>query len=164
MPGPPPDDPQRKALRGSRRAPEQRDPVVRLAVVANIPAMPEHLGEIGRAAWDRLWTAGQAWLSPTTDLAVMERLCWSYDEREALLAEIAKIGYMVEGSTGQSRPNPLFNRLSQVEMMMLKMEQCCGFTPADRSRIGFTEVRAKTKLEGLLEARHQRDIHRREAN
>jgi P27 family predicted phage terminase small subunit len=156
MPGPAPDSPERKALRGSRRIPGRPEPVVRLAAAAVIPPVPEYFGEVGRAAWDRLWTAGQGWLSTKTDFAIMERLCWSYDERELLLAEISSSGYLVDGSMGQKRPNPLFARLGQVEVMMLKMEQSCGFTPADRSRIGFTEVRAKSKIEELLDRQQER--------
>lgn len=137
---------------GKRPLPE---PVVHLAAVATVPPAPAALGEAGRAAWDRLWTAGQAWLSLTTDLDILTRLCEAHDEREAMREQIAVDGYMVTGSMGQQRVNPLLSEVRALETQMTKYESLCGFTPSDRSRLGYAEVKRASKLDELLARRNQ---------
>ena len=61
------------------------EPVVTLAAAAAIPPAPSSLGDAGRRVWDRLWTAGQAWLSLSTDADVLTRLCEAHDERDAIV-------------------------------------------------------------------------------
>jgi P27 family predicted phage terminase small subunit len=135
---------------GGRRLPE---PVVTLAAVANIPPPPPSLLEDGRAVWDRLWTAAQGWLSPQTDGDVLTRLCEAHDERAAMRAQLAEDGFMVTGSQGQPRPHPLLAHLRALEAQMTKWESLCGFTPSDRSRLGYAEVKKASKLDQLLAAR-----------
>ncbi|AEW94608.1 gp31 [Streptantibioticus cattleyicolor NRRL 8057 = DSM 46488] len=130
--------------------------MVQLAAVAAIPAAPGTLGEAGRTAWDRLWTAGQAWLSPTTDLDVLTRLCEAHDEREAMRDQVAADGYMVPGSMGQMRAHPLLSEIRAVESQITKYESLCGFTPTDRARLGYAEVRRASKLDELIARRQQR--------
>jgi P27 family predicted phage terminase small subunit len=129
---------------------------VQLAAVAHLPPPPATLGETGRAAWERLWTAGQAWLSPMTDLDIMTRLCEAHEERDALREAIAEEGYMVAGSMGQRRANPLLSEVRALEAQMTKWESLCGFTPTDRARLGMAEVKVKSKLEEMLERRAKR--------
>lgn len=131
-------------------------PTVQLAAVARIPAAPDSLDSRGRNAWDRLWTAGQAWLSPQTDLDIVTRLCEAHDMREALLAELNATGFMVEGSTGQMRVNPLFDKILALETLMTKYEGLCGFTPADRARLGVAEVKRASAVEEFLAKRSKR--------
>src|SRR5882757_3926280 len=80
---------------------------VALPAVAGLPPAPESLGPLGRVVWDRLWSAGQGWLSITTDIDLVTRLCQAHDEREAMRRRIDVDGFMVEGSQGQPRPHPL---------------------------------------------------------
>src|SRR5690242_19646721 len=68
--GRPPTPTERKRRTGNPGHRPLPEPVVELAAVAAIPAPPATLGDVGAAVWDRLWTAGQAWLSPTTDLDI----------------------------------------------------------------------------------------------
>jgi P27 family predicted phage terminase small subunit len=155
--GRPPKPVERKRRAGNPGGRPLPEPVVQLAAVAHLPPAPATLGAAGRSAWDRLWTAGQAWLSPTTDLDVLTRLCEAHDEREAIRDAIADEGYMVTGSMGQRRANPLLSELRALEAQMTKYESLCGFTPADRARLGYAEVKRASKLDELLARRAARD-------
>lgn len=135
---------------GGRKLPE---PVVVLAASNSPPRAPKSLGDNGREVWERLWVAGQAWLSIETDADVLTRLCESHDEREAMRDQIAQDGYMVEGSVGQLRPHPLLAHLRALEAQMTRWESECGFTPAARSKLGYAEVKRVSKLDELMARR-----------
>lgn len=137
---------------GGRALPE---PVVTLAASATVPVAPGSLGDAGRRAWDRLWTAGQAWLSLSTDADVLTRLCEAHDERDAIRDQIAQDGLMVLGSQGQSRPHPLLSHVRALEAQMTRWEIECGFTPAARSKLGYAEVKRVSKMDELLERRRK---------
>ena len=137
---------------GGRALPE---PVVVLASSADIPVAPASLGDAGCSAWDRLWTAGQAWLSATTDLDVLTRLCEAHDERDAMREQIAQDGFMVVGSVGQMRPHPLLSHVRALEMQMTRWEIECGFSPAARSKLGYAEVKRVSKMDELLQRRRK---------
>lgn len=157
--GRPPTPTERKRRTGNPGHRPLPEPVVHLAAVSAvsaIPPPPETLADTGRAVWDRLWTAGQAWLSPATDVDIMTRLCEAHEEREALREAIAEEGYMVAGSMGQRRANPLLSEVRALESQMTKWESLCGFTPTDRARLGMAEVKARSKLEEMLERRQRR--------
>ncbi|MET7982533.1 phage terminase small subunit P27 family [Streptomyces sp. NPDC005281] len=148
---------ERKRLTGNPGHRALPEPViVQLVAAAEIPAVPDTLGELGAKIWERLWTAGQAWLSPTTDLDILTRLCEAHEERDAIRDTIASTGYLVPGSMGQTRANPLLSQLRALESQMTKWESLCGFTPTDRARLGMTEVKVKSKLEEMLERRAKR--------
>lgn len=155
MPGPPKQPLELKRRRGNpgkERLPAKSDTAT-LAPADGIPPVPITLQSTGRAVWERLWTAGQAWLSPQTDLDILTRLCEYHDEREAMRAELAATGYLVPGSMGQERINPLVNAIRDIESHMTKLEGLCGFNPSDRSRLGYAEVKRQSKLEELLARR-----------
>lgn len=138
---------------GGRALPE---PVVVLASAAEVPPAPGSLGEAGRSAWDRLWTAGQAWLSMTTDLDVLTRLCEGHDEREAMRDQIGQDGFMVLGSQGQVRPHPLLSHVRALEAQMTRWEIECGFSPASRSKLGYAEVKRVSKMDELMTRRRRK--------
>lgn len=131
------------------------EPVVVLAASASVPPSPSSLGDTGRMVWDRLWTAGQAWLSVQTDADVLTRLCEAHDEREAMREQIAQDGYMVLGSQGQPRPHPLIMHLRSLEAQMTRWEIECGFTPAARSKLGYAEVKRASKMDDLMQRRRK---------
>lgn len=84
--------------------------------VHNLPAAPDGLGPIGKAAWVRLWTAGD-WLNPRTQLEPMRILAGLYDELEMYRAQL-RAEPMVEGSTGQVRVNPAASAIRAIEGSM----------------------------------------------
>jgi P27 family predicted phage terminase small subunit len=152
---PPKPTEQKRAIGNPGRRPLP-EPVVELAAAAHIPKPPRQLCEPGREAWDRLWTAAQAWLSPKTDLNIMTRLCESIDLRAAIAEELAATGFMVKGSMGQVRVNPLLDKLLALDAQITKFEGLCGFTPADRARLGVAEVKRASAVEDFLAKRSER--------
>ena len=158
-PGPPRQPLELKRRRGNpgkEKLPALAD-TAPLPPAEDIPPVPITLQATGRAVWERLWVAGRVWLSPQTDLDVLTRLCEYHDEREAIRAELASTGYLVAGSMGQVRPNPLIRTLRDLESAMTRLEGLCGFNPSDRSRLGYAEVKRQSKLDELLSRRHNRD-------
>ena len=137
---------------GGRRLPEK---VVGLAAAAGAPDPPESLKPAGRAEWERLWTAGRAWLSPEFDLLIMRRLCESHDARAEMLAQVERDGFTVEGYKGQPRPHPLLSHIRGIEAEMRRMEIECGFTPAARSKLGYAEVKRVSKIDELMARRRR---------
>lgn len=118
--------------------------------------MPAGLKRSGKAAWQRYWSLGSTWLSATTDLEIMVRLCQGYDERDALRKIIKSEGYTAVGSTGQIVAHPAVGMVRQLEAQITRWESLCGFTPSDRSRLGMAEVQRVSKLDAFLSRRSDR--------
>lgn len=68
-------------------------------------------------------------------------------------------GYFSLGSTGQLVLHPAVKALRLVDAEIRRLESLCGFNPSDRSRLGLARVKAKSKLEELLERRQKRQAH-----
>jgi P27 family predicted phage terminase small subunit len=156
MPGPAPIPIERKRATGNPGKRSLPQAVVHLAYSADIPPRPASLSEVGGSVWERLWKAGQGWLSTQTDLDIMTRLCEAHDEREAIRRDLAESGYLVQGSKGQLRPNPLIRTLRELESQLTRLEALCGFNPSDRGRLGFAEVKRASKLDELITRRASR--------
>src|SRR4051794_27810525 len=77
---------------GKRALPERQS---QLATSVSAPAMPPGLKKHGKKSWQRYWTVGSPWLNPTTDVAIVTRLCQAYDEREELRSLVRKLGHVV---------------------------------------------------------------------
>ena len=151
-------------------------PAPKLAIPASaqlIPPVPMGLKRHGKAAWSRLWSVGGAWLSPTTDLDLLTRLCQAHDEREVLRRIVVKYGHLVakvveedevDEPVGGSRfsrvydikANPAVIQLRKLEELITRYEGLCGFTPSDRSRLGMAEVTRVSKLYQLIQNRQAR--------
>jgi P27 family predicted phage terminase small subunit len=111
------------------------------------PIPPAGLAEAGSLAWRRAWEAGSDWLAPG-DVTILELLCRQ-------VAEIARWQELVdrEGVTfttrgGMIRVHPAVAQVRELEQRVVTNLGLCGFTPADRARLGLTEVR---KLSGLAD-------------
>jgi P27 family predicted phage terminase small subunit len=112
------------------------------------------LSEHGREAWERLWTAGQAWLSPSTDWDIMLNLCQLADEEAHHRAVLAEDGHYVKGQRGGLVAHPAHRMLRSCVAEGTRLAGLCGFTPSDRGRLGVGEVKRGTSaLQQLLERR-----------
>lgn len=119
------------------------------------PKAPEHLGDHGKARWDRLWGAAE-WFAPQTDLDILVRLCEAEDMRWGMKEALADSGFFVVGSTGQMRPNPLIDKLRALDDQITKYEVQLGLTPAARGALQVGEVggdgqSGASKLEQILQ-------------
>ena len=140
MPNPPkPNEVKRKIGNPGRRPlPDQRK-ITALPMASSEPDALRPLGEQGQALWSRLWTSGAAWISPTTDIELVQLLCESMDERQ-MLREVVMAG----GADWRDRV-----ALRNLEAEIKSMLSILAFTPTDRTRLGVGEVRQESKLEAL---------------
>jgi hypothetical protein len=105
------------------------------------------LGEAGQALWDAVFGEGELWVSPRTDVAWLQVVCELLDRREVL-----KLEWLADPTN-----RPVNMSLLETEKMIQSGLGLLGFTPTDRSRLGVAEVKAKSKLEELMERRANRE-------
>lgn len=146
---------------GKRALPATLDPST---PATDIPPAPRGLKRHGKAAWATLWSVGEPWLNPTTDAAILTRLCQAYDEREQLRADVRKYGHLVAQVVGEEdvgnggapkrvysmKLNPAVGALRKLEELIIRMEGLCGFTPSDRTRLGLAQVKVRSALDDFL--------------
>jgi len=130
-----------KRRRGTIRAGRVAAPGLEVQLLnrAEIPATPEHLGELGAENWARLWSAGGAWVSQASDWSLVLMTCELTEEREDLREQL-------EAEPGNWRQRAA---LREVERQLLKQLALLGFTPTDRARLGFIEVKRESKIDEL---------------
>lgn len=119
-----------------------------LAVLPAAEVMPDPirpLQDAGMALWLRVWRAGQVWLSPDTDLEILQMTCELVDERQELREIVRETRDWRERRALRSVEQQLVSNLSQL-----------GFTPTDRSRLGVARVKAESKLEAMRRQRDER--------
>lgn len=101
------------------------------------PARP--LDFAGKQLWDSVWSHGELWISSTTDVHLLLMTCEQFDRREQLRAAL------VENPTD----NTVLMRLGEVEKLITSNLSLLGFTPSDRSKLGFRIARTESKLDQL---------------
>jgi hypothetical protein len=145
--GRPPKPIEQKRLIGNpgRRPLPDENTVMLLPAADKTPEPSRPLGKPGRELWNRIWEAGVNWISPNTDSEILLMTCEMVDERWALRAKVLR------EEDSKSR-----RHLHQLTKMIVENLSLLGFTPADRSRLGVAEVKAKSKLEELMARRNDR--------
>lgn len=118
-------------------------PTIVIAAADGIPEPSRALDVAGRALWDRIWGAGQIWLSPNTDTELLLMTCELLDERELLKIYVAN-----DFERWRERA-----ALREVEKGIVRNLSLLGFTPSDRMKLGIAEVKKISKLE-QLKAKH----------
>ena len=88
--------------------------------------------------WDRTWSMGQTWLSPSTDIELLLMTCEMIDERWNLRIKVLQ----------DNRPEER-RGLRELDKQIVNNLSLLGFTPTDRSRLGVAEVKRVSKLEEL---------------
>lgn len=151
MPNPPkPSEKKRKAGNpGKRRLPTPVS-IVSAQEVAPIP--PSCLAEAGSIAWRRAWEAGSDWLA-LGDVTILELLCRQVDEIARWQEIVDREGVTFTTRGGMIRVHPAVAQVRELEQRVVTNLGLCGFTPADRARLGLTEVR---KLSGLADLASRR--------
>jgi hypothetical protein len=142
----PPKPIEQKRLLGNpgKRAMPSEDSTITLYAGRRDPLAP--LGEAGRKLWDSVFDEGELWISPRTDVAWLQVVCELLDRREVLKAE-----WLADPADRK-----LNMSLLETEKLIQSGLSLLGFTPTDRSRLGVAEVKAKSKLEELMERRANR--------
>lgn len=146
MPNPPrPTEVKRKLGNPGKRAMPPLASVAALPAADGAPTPLRPLLAEGARLWGRVWSEGAVWLSPATDIELVQMLAETMDEREQLRA-------VVLSGEGEWRDRVA---LRSIDDQIKSMLSALGFTPADRTRMGVAEVRAVSKLE-QLQARARR--------
>jgi len=119
--------------------------VVLLQQVEQTPEPPRPLLKYGQDLWDRIWGMAATWVSDTSDLELLTMTCEMVDERWNLRVKVMQ------------SDDPVMRRgLRELDRQIVSNLSLLGFTPSDRSRLGVAEVKAKSKLEELMERRASR--------
>jgi hypothetical protein len=132
---------ERKRLRGTYRRDRDRRPAEQpLEIVAGVDTIPEPyrpLGEAGQRFWTALWSFALPWLAPCdTELVLMT--AEAIDERTNLMPMAAH--------------SLVFRRqLRLLDKQLTHQLSLLGLTPADRSKLGVAEVRARSAMQAIIE-------------
>ena len=105
------------------------------------------LGDAGMQLWSEVFEVGGLWISSRTDVQLLQMVCELLDRREILREEF--LADPTERKVNMS--------LLETEKLIQTSLSLLGFTPSDRSKLGLAEVKAKSKLEELMERRANRD-------
>ena len=104
------------------------------------------LGEAGYQLWAEVFGFGELWVSAKTDTQLLQMVCELLDRREILREEF--LADPTERKVNMS--------LLETEKLIQSSLSLLGFTPSDRSKLGLAEVKAKSKLEELMDRRASR--------
>lgn len=118
---------------------------IEIAQVTAVPEPHRPLLKYGQELWDKVWGMGATWISPNTDSELLLMTCEMIDERWNLRVKVMQ--------TDDAR---LRRGLRELDRQIVSQLSLLGFSPADRSKLGVAEVKAKTKLEELLARKEQR--------
>ena len=129
---------------GKRAMPDENS-VVLMQQVEQTPEPPRPLLKYGQDLWDRIWGMAATWVSDTSDLELLTMTCEMVDERWNLRVKVM-----------QSDDAVMRRGLRELDRQIVSNLSLLGFTPSDRSRLGVAEVKAKSKLEELMERRASR--------
>jgi len=123
---------------GKRKLPQEGS-LVLLPSMYEIPEPPRPLlTQAAKDLWERVWSMGQTWLSPTTDKELLLMTCENVDERWYLRMKVLQ----------DNRPEER-RGLRDLEKQIVTNLSLLGFTPTDRTRLGVAEVKRVSKLEEL---------------
>jgi len=129
---------------GKRAMPDENS-VVLMQQVEQTPEPPRPLLKYGQDLWDRIWGMAATWVSDTSDLELLTMTCEMVDERWNLRVKVM-----------QSDDAAMRRGLRELDRQIVSNLSLLGFTPSDRSRLGVAEVKAKSKLEELMDRRASR--------
>lgn len=99
------------------------------------------LGEAGRTLWDAIFRKGELWISNRTDTHFLQMVCEQHDRRLFLAAK-------AEEDPENWR---IYRQLHDLEVIIANNMGKLGLTPADRTKLGYAEVKARSKLQELQE-------------
>jgi hypothetical protein len=120
--------------------------VVALPAAEVIPEPTRPLGTYGTQFWERVWQYGIHWISPSTDFEVMMMTAELIDERWGLRAKVMK-SLVAEHTTSEASRDR--RALRELDRLIDSHLSQLGLTPADRTRLGYAEVKRMSKIAEL---------------
>lgn len=110
---------------------------------------PAHLTEVGVNLWQDV-LAIAPWIA-NTDGTILLELCEKMELKKQIQEQLKPEQFILLTDKGYAYQNPLFGMLSTVQGDIVKNLSLLGLTPSDRSKMGVAEVKARGKLEELLQ-------------
>jgi hypothetical protein len=104
---------------------------------------PADLRESGLELWNKIFGAGELWISIRTDTSLVAQVCRQMDRRD----ELSKRFWDEPASRVVNMS------LLETEKAVVSGLSLLGFTPADRTRLGLVSARTKSKLQELMDAK-----------
>jgi hypothetical protein len=118
---------------------------IEIAMIVEKPEPSRPLLKYGQELWDKVWDMGATWISVNTDSELLLMTCEMIDERWNLRIKVMQTD------------DPRMRRgLRELDRQIVSNLSLLGFSPADRSRLGVAEVKAKSKLEELMQRKAKR--------
>jgi len=104
---------------------------------------PADLRESGLELWNKIFGAGELWISIRTDTSLVAQVCRQMDRRDELSRRF------------WDEPDSRVVNMSllETEKAVVNGLSLLGFTPADRTRLGLVSARTKSKLQELMDAK-----------
>jgi hypothetical protein len=93
----------------------------------------------GKQLWDSVFLHGEIWVSSRLDIHLLQMTAEQLDRRDSLMALLP----------GDPNDRTLNMNLNELEKAITANLGRLGFTPSDRSRLGFTIAKTESKLEQL---------------
>lgn len=152
-PGPPPKPAELKRRTGNPGKQKLPKPSNLIALPQVVESVPVSLGSVGAEMWQQC-RARAPWVAES-DKPTLLMLCEKWERRAELMARLSTEDDVLYTDKGYAYANPRVGMLSTVENEIGKLLGVLGFTPADRTRMGLAEVKARSKFEELRE-RQQR--------
>ena len=97
------------------------------------------LDEVGASLWDAIFRKGELWISNRTDVHFLQMVCEQHDRREVLKQRLVD----------DPENWRLYKQLTELESVIASNMGRLGLTPADRTKLGYAEVKRQSKLEEL---------------
>ena len=106
-------------------------------------APPADLRDSGLALWEKIFGAGELWISIRTDLDLVTQVCRQMDRRDELSRRF----------WDEPESRVVNMSLLETEKAIVNGLSLLGFSPADRTRLGLVSAKTKSKLQELMEAK-----------
>jgi P27 family predicted phage terminase small subunit len=121
------------------------------------PRMPSGLCSAAATAWRTYWSDTVSGVMRPSDATLVLRWVRNVDRYHRLVSEADREPVVV-GSTGQPRPNGLYDLVFKIEASIREDEKQLGIGPANRLRLGVAlSESAKSLAETNTEAAHAAD-------
>ena len=104
---------------------------------------PADLRESGLELWNKIFGAGELWISIRTDTQLVAQVCRQLDRRDELSRRF----------WDEPESRVVNMSLLETEKAVVNGLSLLGFTPADRTRLGLVSARTKSKLQELMDAK-----------
>ncbi|MGI8829265.1 MAG: P27 family phage terminase small subunit [Candidatus Limnocylindria bacterium] len=134
------------------RRPLPATPTAIVNAAESPPDAPHGVGEVGRKVWQRAWEVGASWLAPS-DALMVEQAAQMVDDIAGWQAAIEAEGATYQTNSGMWRTHPGVAQVNVLRRELRATLSLLGFSPADRSRLGLSEVKTVSALADLMEKR-----------